>query len=435
MWLGASSVNSGEGIWIDQAFYFCLMVGSWIVVSSRRMKWGNFIAANTALILFYLYLGISIMWSDDPGGSFKRWSKVVGLVFVISVMLSEKDPLQAVRAVYVRCAIVLIPLSAVFIRYYPTLGQNYSVSGEKMFTGVTTQKNGLGEIAMVFGLFLVWDYLETHHAGVKKLWRRVPWDHLVLLLVSIWLLNVSQSKTALICMLVGLALMLRKGRLASATVSRVVLATALSLPFFLLVMQQFNSIAAPLVTMMGRDLTFTGRTDIWHNVLADKTVNPLIGAGFFNYWGGEGETIRTAMGAPGVHSAHNGFLDIYLDGGLIALGLLLCLLWTGGGRFIRNLRHNSRLRNALPQLTRYQLVSFAVLIVAISYNLSESNFARLTPTWFTTLLVLVNFPSLAGKYQKQREHVQAVGRGMKPPTGQSAAALNSGDAVGAIAGV
>lgn len=399
-WLGVRAARTGpsdavEGILLDQAFYLSLIVGSWMVASLRRVKWNKLFATNTAIALFYLYFAISVLWSDDPGGSFKRWFKDCGMVFVISVILSEEDPLEAIRAVYFRCACVLLPLSLVFIRYYGYLGRVYTRAGDLMYVGVATQKNSLGEIAMLLSLFLIWDYQETRAASVKRLWIGIPWDRLVLLLMGVWILNMSESKTSLMCLLIGLALMLRSGRLASVRINRMVLLGALAAPFLLLLTQQSSSIMAPLLELLGRDQTFTGRTDIWQHITA-TTVDPLFGAGFWNFWGGKGGAagIRHVMQAPFLSSAHNGYLDIYLDGGLIGLALLFYLLLAQGGPLIGNFHVN-----------RYRRLRFAVLIVAIIWNLSESLFARLNPLWFTTLLVLIDFPSVKADVGNSRERL------------------------------
>ncbi len=385
LWFSASPGTATEGNLIDQAFYLSLIVGAWIVASRRGVKWNSFFAANTAITLLYLYFAMSVFWAYDPVGSLKRWFKDFGTLMVISVILSEKDPLEAMRAVYFRCACVLFPLSVVFIKYYGDLGRTYGRAGEMMFTGVTTQKNSLGEIVMVFSLFLIWDSLEARDATPKKQWSWIPsWDRLLLLLMGLWLLIISDSKTAFMCLLIGLTLMLASKRLITRKISRVLLIGALSAPILLLLTQRFSSIMAPLIEALGRDMTFTGRTDIWRHLLTATSVNPLFGAGFYNFWGTEGGAeIRDVMLTPALRSAHNGYLDIYLDGGFIGLILLFCVLFARGSWLIANLDVN-----------RYQRLRFAVLIIAIVYNLSESTFARLTPMWFTTLLVLIDFPPL-----------------------------------------
>jgi O-antigen ligase len=387
-WIGAG--NGQEGNWIDQAFYLSLIVGSWIVGSLRRVNWSKLFAANTAITVFYIYFAVSALWSDDPGGSFKRWFKLFGIIFVVSVILSEKDPREAIRAVYARCAIVLMPLSVVFIKYYPAWGRSYSSGGAPMINGVSQQKNSLGEMVMVFSLFLVWDYLETRPDGTKRLSGRIPWDRLALLLMGIYLLIISESKTSLLCLLIGLALLFGRGWFASRTISRMVFLAATSLPFLLFFTQQFTSIFTPILGALGRDATLTGRTDIWQHITS-ATVNPLIGAGYFSFWGTKGGiALREVMQGASVHSAHDGYLDIYLDGGWIGVGLLFCLLIACGSRLIRGLRRGERLQDAQ---FRYQWMRFAFLIVIIVYNLSESTFARLSPTWFTAVLLFIDLPS------------------------------------------
>jgi hypothetical protein len=44
---------------------------------------------------------------------------------------------------------------------------------------------------------------------------------------------------------------------------------------------------------------------------------------------------------------------------------------------------------------RFARLRFAVLIVVIIYNLSESTYARLGTSWFTALVVMLDFPVLS----------------------------------------
>jgi O-antigen ligase len=399
-----AATDPSEGTSLDGLFYLILIASSCSIAMWRGVKLNRLFAANIVITLFYLYFLLSVFWSDDPLASFKRCTKDFGIVMVVSLILSEKDPLESIRALYVRCACVLIPLSVLFIRYYPELGRVYGRAGETMFTGVTTQKNSLGEIVMIFGLFLVWDYLETREERKDRLWTGIPWDRVIVLVMGVWLLNISDSKTALMCLLLGLALMMRTGSLASPMVSKTVLFTVMCLPFLLLFAQQSMSTIAPLVEAMGRDLTFTGRTEIWKNVLDGTRVNPFIGAGFFNFWGGpRGAEVREAMNTPGLHSAHNGYLDLFLDGGIFGLGFLFLLLASQGLRLIRN-----------EDQSRFQRLRFAVVVVAIVYNLSESTWARLVPTWFTTLLVLTDFRTVMAGRNRTGATVTAVRPAVRP---------------------
>jgi len=384
LWFGASlrdeSGNTAERSPLDQIFFFSVLCTSLLVALSRRIKWGKLFSQNKLLIVFYLFFAISICWSGDPAGSTKRLTKDFGLLFVAAILLSEKRPFDAIRAMYVRCAAVLLPLSVVLIRYFPQLGRDYTIAGEPMVTGVTIQKNNLGEITLIFGIFLLWDCLEFRDMGPRRSWKNVPWDKLVLLVLAIYLLWLSQSKTSLIALLISIFLIVRSGTFNSRKVSWAVLCSALSLPFLMFFAQQLRSIISPLVEAAGRNMTFTGRTDIWAHINL-YTVNPWIGAGYWNFWGGVGgEAISNAMRTP-IPNAHCGYMDMYLDGGILGLIVLFIFLLGYGTRLI-----------ASQRASRYAKVRFAVLIALIFCNLFETTFARIGPIWFTTLLMILEFP-------------------------------------------
>src|SRR6476660_4629913 len=155
--LGIENANDQATSMVDQLFYLLSLGSSFVIASVRGMKLGKLFSANRAIMLFYLYFALSVLWSSDPTGSTKRLIKDFGVVFLAGLIFTEKDPLQALRAIYLRCAFLLLPLSVVFIKWFPGYGRAYGSGGDMMFTGVTTQKNSLGEIVLLFTLFMVWD--------------------------------------------------------------------------------------------------------------------------------------------------------------------------------------------------------------------------------------------------------------------------------------
>src|SRR5215813_1425390 len=366
---------------LDESFFLFVLGSSALTVISRRVNFVRLLTGNPALILMYLFFAISIIWSGDPFGSTKRICKDFGLLMVISVILSERDPLEAMQAVYYRCAALLFPLSVVFIRFFPTLGRVYSIAGDPTYTGVTTQKNSLGEIVLVFCLFLVWGCVDSHPPLTNRRGKRILWDRVLLLAMGAYLLNISQSKTSFMCLAIGSALILVNSITRSKVLSKTILIACLFAPVFIISMQEFGSVIRPLVEALGRNMTFTGRTNIWVHITS-TTVNPLIGAGFWNFWGGYGgHAIELAMDTP-IPNAHSGYLDLYLDGGWTAITLLFFLVVSSGLRIIGRLGSS-----------RFQQLRFAILIAAILYNLSESIYFRISPLWCTTLLAIVQFPA------------------------------------------
>ena len=406
-WNGQGLANGVEGSPIDQIFFFSLIVGCFIIATARGAKWGRFFAANLPLMLLYAYFVLSICWSEDPMGSAKRLFKDFGMLFVIGLMLTEKNPIEAIGAVYVRCACVLFPLSAVCIRWFPAIARQFAINGDIMYTGVTTQKNTMGEIAIVFSLFTIWDYLETK--PTKFRWRKLPWDRMLVLLLGIWCLHMCQSKTGLLCLLLGTGLLIRRGWLQSKLVSRVVFFAAISVPYILFFAQQYTMVLAPIVSAVGRNMTFTGRADIWQHIDLN-TVNPLIGYGYYNFWGGTGgQRVNEVMGMM-VPNAHDGYVDLYLDGGVIGLTLLCFVLISYSNRFIKTL-HSQRI----------QRLRFAMLIAAIIYNVSESNWFRLSSIWFTTVLILSYVPFLRPAAKRSLRYAPASELKAKLPVADNAA--------------
>jgi exopolysaccharide production protein ExoQ len=381
--LGIENANELSTSMIDQAFFLGVLVVSLMIAVSRKARWTRIFTSNSAIMLFYLYFAVSLLWSSDPTGSTKRLIKDFGMILPILVVFTEKAPFEAMRAVYVRCAFLLLPLSIVFIKYFPGYGRAYGRGGEMTLTGVTTQKNSLGEIVLVFTLFLFWDYLESRPRGAKFKITKLPWDLIILLLIAIDLLKISHSKSGLVCTLVGLFLLMRSRLLASRPINHAFLYFALALPPLVFFSGRFSEVITPLLKAMGRDATFTGRADIWNHVTLN-TVNPFIGAGFWNFWGGPGGFSFNLAINEVIPNAHNGYVDMYLDGGFIGLAILYLMLIACGNRVTRYIR-------ATRTLDRYQRIRFAFIIATIIYNLSESSFARIGPLWFTTLMMILDY--------------------------------------------
>jgi O-antigen ligase len=387
-WLGQQSSSTGfsndaSGALVDQVFSLGIILSSLAVVMTRRIKWGKLISANQSLLIFFGYFLLSAAWSLYPADSVIRLVKLFGMtVLVVLVILSEKEPMVALRAVYVRAAYVAIPLSVLFIRYAGQFGRQYARNGDVTYTGVSIQKNSFGQMLLVSILFLVWDHLQSRPANAKRWWKGMRWECAVLLLMGAMLLRASQSQTSFVCLVIALALILRSGYLASRAFSRTVFLVALSLPFFLLLTQQFSALFEPILNALGRDATFTGRTDIWKHITA-TTVNPLIGAGFWTFWGGPGgRAIQIAMDTP-VPNAHDGYLDLYLDGGALGLIVLFCFLLFSGRRLLKKNPFNAR---------GYEGLRFAILVVVIIGNLTETSFGRPSALWFIAVLAVMDFP-------------------------------------------
>jgi O-antigen ligase len=393
-WLGVGGSGAGgsidnlEGNWFDRSLYLVLIFAAIYILSNRQVSWGRLFQQNKALLLFYFFLLMTILWAPFPFVVFKRWFKDIAAIFIILLVLTEADPLEATKALFARCAYVWFPLSEILAKYFPSIGREYSPGGgAAMYSGVTSQKNTLGAIILVAGLVLVSElfqanrplrgrplkegrfmgFLNGHHFTI-----------LITLAMGLWLLRLSESRTSQICLILGTVIVLsyRMPGLKDNP-RRVLLLSLIAVPIFYVGNAVFD-IKDQLLALIGRNSTLTGRTEIWEG-LKKHPVNPIMGLGYMMYWdyygGVETDRFHTSK------TAHNGYIETYLDGGALGLFFLAVMLAAVGTRAAREFLTGSE----------YGRLALAIFVVTLLYNVSESTYGRRSLLWFAFLLFALEF--------------------------------------------
>jgi hypothetical protein len=367
-----------QGNPLERNVYFILLVSGVITLFRRGFRLESLLKNNRWLAAFFIYWLVSVLWADLPFVAFKRWVKDTGNLVMVLVILTESNPIEAAKAVFVRCACLLIPLSVLFIRYYPDLGRDYHM-GEMMFTGVATHKNTLGGLVMVGGLFLAWDLIARFQNE-----KRIRWIHFlpdfILVAMAVWLLVKSHSATSLACAVIGLAVLLgfrmpsvraRIGRLELYAIAGGILYWALN--------SMFDVTRFVVEDLLGRDMSLTTRTEVWP-VLLSQADSPLFGSGFMSFW--SGERLTNLLEQYSIIQAHNGYLEVYLNGGWIAILLLLALLFAASQSIKRDLLQGSD----------FAIVRFMLLVIAIIHNFTEASISKGGLIWFVLLLAVARYP-------------------------------------------
>lgn len=193
-----------EGSPFDRAVFLLLILAALVILLKRSASLPRIFANNPWLVLFLVYCGISTLWSDYPYVSFKRWTKDVGNVAMVLVVMTDANPVEAIKTLFRRIAYLAVPLSIVFIKYFGDLGRQFSRSGEMMFVGATTHKNSLGILCAILIIMFVWHLMHTPRPSTQ--WeRRDRRIHILLLLMMVWLIYISNSATSVMCCIIGLA--------------------------------------------------------------------------------------------------------------------------------------------------------------------------------------------------------------------------------------
>jgi O-antigen ligase len=78
-------------------------------------------------------------------------------------------------------------------------------------------------------------------------------------------------------------------------------------------------------------------------------------------------------------SAHNGYIEVYLDLGLVGLCLLLLILISGYRRAVEAFRRNRELGSLV----------LAYILTGVFYNITEAGFRLMSPSWVFPLLAVV----------------------------------------------
>src|ERR1700722_8763296 len=160
-WLGGGGGGAGglastlDGNPMDAAFFAALMLVGIIVLFFRGDRTTKLLKVNGPVVIFLLYCMISITWSPIPEPAFKRWTKAVGDLVMVLVILSDGQPVAALRRLFSRVGFILLPASIFLIRY-TILGRGFDADGVPMNTGVTTNKNTLGLIVFIVSLGALW---------------------------------------------------------------------------------------------------------------------------------------------------------------------------------------------------------------------------------------------------------------------------------------
>ena len=411
---GAASEALLEGDPINRLVYGVLVALGLIVLLFRAPKAMRLLQANGAVVAFLFYCLLSLMWAQYPDVGFKRWVKAAGDLVMVLIVVSERDPAVAIRRLLVRTGFILIPLSVLMIKYYPDLARYYDRwEWSTYYSGVTTNKNALGLICMLFGIASVWQALEAVFGPrVPGRLRRFI-AHGVMLVMVLWLFSLARSMTAFACFTLGAVLLLllvfvRQAEGGDAPpgnrlVVHGLVAVLIAVPSAVV----FIGIEA-ILTMMGKDPTLTDRTLIW-DLLLSKVTNVWLGTGFENFWLGPrlDEIWRVYTWAP--NQAHNGYLEIYLNLGLVGLGLLAVTLLVGYQAAMTALRR-------APAIGSLMLTYF---VVGIVYNFTEAGFFRISaPVWFVLLLAITRVPELyrlkKSRPASRREPGHVAPRGLRP---------------------
>ena len=343
------------------------------------------LARNKSLVLLVLWAILSSTWSVTPPLSFRRAMAMLGTtVFGIALAL-RLSPEQQVRFLSWLCRIIAV-LSLACVLFLPAYG--IAPTAEEQWQGIFGYKSVLGFI-MSLSILVEW-----HLPTPTPLAKILNW---VALLLSGLLLYRSNSLTPTIAMVGALILV----QLYKVAVQRL----GISLPVTALLIGLVALWAAALylansdniTKQLGRSSDLTGRTEIWGWVGQSIAERPILGYGFSGFWSAATATgLDRALGGQ-VMYAHNGYLEVFLNLGIIGFAFTIIFLLVG----MRRVLHWSD-----RAATSVNLWPLTLLIFFLIQNFTECSILLQDPQWAICVAVIVSTdPALLPIYDESDEPI------------------------------
>lgn len=355
-------------------FAFQLVYGVIYTVSAILLLTRWRIAADVAfrdpwLLALLGLAGLSILWSEWPMISLRRVAALYGgfvLALYIVVTFSRKEWLTLLAWALGLAGLLslllglLLPEFAIhsedrhdiFLQYHPGA-----------WRGIFIHKNLLGS-HMVIGLLAIITLL-----AVNEHYR-----HTLLLLAVIMtlLLAFSASRSSwVLASLLPLIYLLRKAPWHH-WISQRGFIVWLSLMAGLACAIIIFSMGDHILSLLGRDVTLTGRIPLWTSLWSSVTEKFFFGHGYGAYWldwNPSLQVLRETLEWPVTHS-HNGFMEVSLDLGILGTLLLAASLIRATANALRSAAGSS---DPIEQAFLYFLILILVANLTESYFLKHNN--------------------------------------------------------------
>ena len=318
--------------------------------------------------MFLLWCGLTILWSEFRFVSLKRFSQVIiAVVIIITFLVHYQSPVPAFRILQRLIGIYLV-LCALAIALVPA-----ATDTEGYWRGLTHGKNSLGQISLI-GLLLWANGLRNAPAA-----RRLVIFG-VMGLAGLLLLG-SRSMTALLAAIfIGTIALVKwlARRLVTVGMGRTFVAWVLVWALaVILVVYLEPGVVDDLFNLLGKDATFTDRTSLWEVLIDEAKQHWLFGCGFDGFWVVEHKTVLQMYATDFVwlpNEAHNGYLDLWNEIGVVGLGLFIGLVL----RYFRYARYYAQAYDGrwlflgvlminLMESTLFRLNSVAGILFAFAY--------------------------------------------------------------------
>lgn len=297
-------------------------------------------------------------WSLDPDTTGRRVLALF-MTTLFGLYLGAAYPGRRLLVFLGVTFLVMAGLSLAFVFGYPAAGVHHDVNAGS-WRGIWYEKNQLGAM-MVIGALASLCAARTSAPG--RLWWLAAAASCVAMMVM------AKSATSLVCLVAALAIvgaMMLFGRGPASAVATVWAGGTTALAAGLALWLRPDTV----LLLLGKDPTLTGRTGIWDAILRQVEKSPWLGYGYAAFWGLKSPPAMIVRKQTKwlVPSAHNGWLDLLVQVGLVGVALYAAVYVVA---VLAGLIRSRRLREG--DFSLLYLIVFGVVTLSESFILEQNN--------------------------------------------------------------
>lgn len=319
--------QSGESVLYQVLAALAYLTTTVLLVPRRRDLVERFLSQPMIVALVILAL-VSSFWALVPALALRRSLALLGttgFAFYLTIRFSPRELLSLLTWAFGISAL----LSLIVVLIAPEYGIHLGGSHVGDWRGGFQHKNVMGRAMAISSAVFAVQLLTA---------RQRRWLLTVGFILSLVLVLASGSRTAWggTVVMLGVISAVRIVRahflLAVPAATAVMMLVGLTVSWLLMSHDGTSQ-------LFGRDLTLTGRTRVWTVVQEIILQRPWTGYGYGTFWVGQGpsELLWFILGWQPSHS-HNGFVDLFLDLGLLGVILFMAMTIIMVRRTISQLR-------------------------------------------------------------------------------------------------
>ena len=269
-------------------------------------------------IAFLLFVGCTLIWTPDKFETLKLYINFLGpcAYFILLFLNVEKEKIIKILYNYAILIIFSDILAVILPNKVGYMGEEGSAN---VLRGINLSRSAM-TVYINFCIFIFLYYFEL----VKKVNYKEKYKVIALIIVCIFLILLSKSSTGIITIALFIPLLkVVKRKKISKVIVNFTIIIGILLPVINFTSSAVNNI---FTKILGRNITLSGRRYIWDYVIEKLTNNPIVGNGFNSTGFFLKEEVIPAYGRVAAH-AHNGFLELFLQTGLIGFILLISIIF------------------------------------------------------------------------------------------------------------